>query len=345
MAALTDPAAIAAAILDGDASVRRRALAKAITLIESTRADHRLQADALLERLLPHAGQSLRLGISGVPGVGKSTFIEALGLHLVGQGHRVAVLAVDPSSSVSGGSILGDKTRMEQLSVHPQAFIRPSPSAGTLGGVAEKTREALLVCEAAGHDIVIVETVGVGQSETAVAGMTDMFVLLQLPNAGDDLQAIKKGVMELADLVVINKADIDPDAATRARAQITSAMRLLGHPYGDAAAAVTGPPWRPRVMQLSALKADGLEAFWATVREFRDLQVAQGRLARRRSDQDRAWMWERISAGLQLRFRQHAAVQAALPQASADVSAGRVAPSVAARQLLALLDTPALRDA
>jgi LAO/AO transport system kinase len=339
MTALTDPATIASALLGANAPLRRRALAKAITLIESTREDHRAQADALLDALLPHSGRAFRLGISGVPGVGKSTFIEALGLLLVAQGHRVAVLAVDPSSSVSGGSILGDKTRMEQLSVHERAFIRPSPSAGTLGGVTEKTREALLMCEAAGHDIVIVETVGVGQSETAVAGMTDMFVLLQLPNAGDDLQAIKKGVMELADLVVINKADIDPDAATRARAQISSALRLLGHPYGDANAAVTGPPWRPQVMQLSALKGEGLSAFWATVSGFRDLQTAQGRLARRRSDQDRAWMWERISTGLQQRFRQHAAVQAALPQASADVRAGRIAPSVAARQLLALLDS------
>ncbi|HRY90000.1 MAG TPA: methylmalonyl Co-A mutase-associated GTPase MeaB, partial [Rubrivivax sp.] len=207
---------------------QRRAIAKAITLLESTRTDHRVRADALLDALLPHAGGAYRIGISGVPGAGKSTFIEALGLWLIARGHRVAVLAVDPSSSVSGGSILGDKTRMERLSAQEQAFIRPSPSSGTLGGVAEKTREAMLVAEAAGYDIVIVETVGVGQSETAVAGMTDLFVLLQLPNAGDDLQAIKKGVMELADLVAINKADLDPDAATRARAQITSAMRLIG---------------------------------------------------------------------------------------------------------------------
>jgi LAO/AO transport system kinase len=347
---------LAADLLAQPGPAQRRALAKAITLIESTREDHRVQADALLDTLLPHAGRSFRLGISGVPGVGKSTFIEALGLSLVGQGHRVAVLAVDPSSSVSGGSILGDKTRMEQLSTHPMAFIRPSPSAGTLGGVAEKTREALLVCEAAGHDIVIVETVGVGQSETAVAGMTDMFVLLQLPNAGDDLQAIKKGVMELADLVVINKADIDIHAATRAQAQISGALRLLGqshpheaHPHGahadtsaHSATTVHGAaPWRPRVMQASALKGDGLEAFWKTVSEFKALQVAQGRLALRRSEQDGAWMWERIAAGLQQRFRQHAAVKAALPRAGADVRAGRTAPSVAARHLLALLDTPA----
>jgi len=342
MPAFSDPATLAAAILGADAPARRRALAKAITLVESTRSDHRAQADLLLEALLPHSGGSLRLGISGVPGVGKSTFIEALGLFLVARGHRVAVLAVDPSSSVSGGSILGDKTRMEHLSTSDQAFIRPSPSAGTLGGVTEKTREALLMCEAAGHDVVIVETVGVGQSETAVAGMTDMFVLLQLPNAGDDLQAIKKGVMELADLVVINKADIDPDAATRARAQISSALRLMGHPYADANAAATGPAWRPRVMQLSALKGDGLAAFWATVEEFRAQQAAQGRLVQRRREQDRAWMWERISVGLQQRFRQHAAVQAALPEASEAVRAGRTTPSMAARQLLALLDSPPL---
>ncbi len=208
-------------------TAQRRAIAKAITLLESTRTDHRTQADALLTSLLPYIGKSFRLGISGVPGVGKSTFIETLGLYLIEQGHRVAVLTIDPSSTISGGSILGDKTRMEKLSVHDNAYIRPSPSSGTLGGVAEKTREAMLVCEAAGYDIVIVETVGVGQSETAVAGMTDMFVLMQLPNAGDDLQAIKRGVMELADLVVINKADIDKDAATRAQAQITSAMRIL----------------------------------------------------------------------------------------------------------------------
>ncbi|NDE73961.1 MAG: methylmalonyl Co-A mutase-associated GTPase MeaB, partial [Betaproteobacteria bacterium] len=195
------------ALLHGDAAQQRRSIAKAITLLESTRPDHRAQADELLTALLPHAGHAFRLGVSGVPGVGKSTFIEALGLYLIDQGHRVAVLAVDPSSSVSGGSILGDKTRMEKLSVHEKAFIRPSPSSGTLGGVAEKTRESIAVCEAAGYDVVIVETVGVGQSETAVARMTDMFVLMQLPNAGDDLQAIKKGVMELADLVVINKAD------------------------------------------------------------------------------------------------------------------------------------------
>ncbi len=305
---------------------QRRAIAKAITLLESTRPDHRARADALINALLPHAGRSLRIGLSGVPGVGKSTFIEALGLYLVERGHRVAVLAVDPSSSLSGGSILGDKTRMERLSVHPQAFIRPSPSSGTLGGVAEKTREAILVCEAAGHDLVIVETVGVGQSETAVAGMTDLFVLLQLPNAGDDLQAIKKGVMELADLVVVNKADLDEAAATRARAHITGALRWFGR-HGHTAA---------QVMQLSALQGTGLPEFWAAVQGFADAQKASGAFTARRHEQDIAWLWERIEAGLHSRFRQHPAVREALPRLSEDVKAGRIAASVAARQLLDL---------
>ena len=325
---------LVAGVRQGGASVQRRAMAKAITMLESTRADHRLQADELLTALLPHTGQSFRLGISGVPGVGKSTFIEALGLYLIGQGHRVAVLTIDPSSSVSGGSILGDKTRMELLSVHEKAYIRPSPSSGTLGGVAEKTREAMLVCEAAGYDVVIVETVGVGQSETAVANMTDMFVLLQLPNAGDDLQAIKKGVMELADLVVINKADIDPDAATRARAQINSSLRLLGlhgspeHMHHDQ------KTWHPQVIQLSALHAQGVDAFWDKVLEFKALQTGNGKFAARRQKQSLAWMWERIDAGLKQAFAQHPAVRTLLPQLTQEVLAGRVAASTAARNML-----------
>jgi LAO/AO transport system kinase len=315
------------AVLGPPGPAQRRAIAKAITLLESSRADHRRRADELLNALLPAAGKSLRLGISGVPGVGKSTFIEALGLHLVERGHRVAVLAVDPSSSVSGGSILGDKTRMERLSVHERAYIRPSPASGTLGGVAEKTREAMLVAEAAGHDVVIVETVGVGQSETAVAGMTDMFVLLQLPNAGDDLQAIKKGVMELADLVVINKADLDEAAATRARAQITSALRLVGLAVHHDAVPV---------LQLSALKAQGIAEFWQAVERFRDAQARSGRFDARRRQQNRAWMWERIEAGLKARFRDDPRVRDALAATSADVEAGRIAASVAARRLLDL---------
>jgi LAO/AO transport system kinase len=316
--------ALMAQLLGPAGAVQRRALAKTITLLESTRADHRARADDLLNALLPRSGDAWRIGISGVPGVGKSTFIEALGLFLADRGHRVAVLAVDPSSSVSGGSILGDKTRMEQLSVHPNAFIRPSPAGSTLGGVAEKTRESMLVCEAAGFDVVLVETVGVGQSETAVAGMTDLFVLLQLPNAGDDLQAIKKGVMELADLVVINKADLDEDAATRARAQVTSALRYFG-PHAHAAA---------RVMQLSATRRSGLAEFWQAVTELRNERQASGELAVRRHAQDQAWMWERIEAGLRQRFRNHPSVREALPAISDDVRAGRLAASVAARRLL-----------
>jgi LAO/AO transport system kinase len=321
-------------ILQGTPAQQRRAMAKAITLLESTRADHRTQGDDLLTALLPHTGHAFRLGISGVPGVGKSTFIEALGLYLIEHGHRVAVLAVDPSSSVSGGSILGDKTRMEKLSVHDKAYIRPSPSSGTLGGVAEKTREAMLVCEAAGYDIVIVETVGVGQSETAVASMTDMFVLMQLPNAGDDLQAIKKGVMELADLVVINKADLDAAAATRAQAQITSSLRLLGQHGNPEHAHHDEKIWHPKVVQLSALLGQGVDAFWAAVTQFRSLQTASGKLAARREGQAQAWMWERIESGLKQAFRTHPGVRKLLPALGADVIAGRLAASTAARQLL-----------
>ncbi|MEZ5665507.1 MAG: methylmalonyl Co-A mutase-associated GTPase MeaB [Burkholderiaceae bacterium] len=363
------PEQIQAGIVGGVPPMQRRAMAKAITLLESTRPDHRQQADALLTGLLPHTGGAFRLGISGVPGVGKSTFIEALGLYLISQGHRVAVLAVDPSSSVSGGSILGDKTRMEHLSVHEKAYIRPSPSSGTLGGVAEKTREAMLVCEAAGYDVVIIETVGVGQSETAVHGMTDMFCLLQLPNAGDDLQAIKKGVMELADLVVINKADIDPDAATRARAQITSSLRLLGlhgnpdrmptsrsadaghppgHPMRDPVPSVGsdphevgergGPIWHPQVIQISALHGQGVDTFWSAVSEFRQLQTSNGRLAARRRHQATAWMWERIDAGLKQRFRQHPPVREKLDLFTRQVEGGQMPASTAARQLLDLFD-------
>jgi len=329
------PEAIVQGLLEGQAVAQRRAMAKAITLLESTRADHRLQADELLTAILPHTGKSFRLGISGVPGVGKSTFIEALGLYLIAQGHRVAVLTIDPSSTVSGGSILGDKTRMEHLSVHEKAYIRPSPSSGTLGGVAEKTREAMLVCESAGYDVVIVETVGVGQSETAVAGMTDMFVLMQLPNAGDDLQAIKKGVMELADLVVINKADLDPDAAMRAQAQITSALRLLGLHGNPDHAHHNEALWHPQVIQISALHAQGVDRFWEAVSRFRQLQSANGQLAQRRQQQSLAWMWERVEAGLRLAFRQNPAVGRLLPELTGQVVQGRLPASTAARQLLA----------
>ncbi|MBU3582173.1 methylmalonyl Co-A mutase-associated GTPase MeaB [Polynucleobacter sp. AP-Capit-er-40B-B4] len=313
---------------------QRRALAKIITLLESTRLDHRHRADDVLNSLLPKTGKSFRLGISGVPGVGKSTLIESLGLYLIEKGHRVAVLAIDPSSSISGGSILGDKTRMERLSVLENAFIRPSPSSCTLGGVAEKTREAMLVAEAAGFDVIIVETVGVGQSEIAVAGMTDMFLLLQLPNAGDDLQAIKKGVMEIADLIVINKVDIDPDAAMRAQLFITSSLRLLGFQGNPDHASHDKEFWHPQVMTLSALEGKGVPELWDKVSHFEKLQKANGKFESRRKQQAGAWMWDRIDAGLKNAFRSNEAVQKLLPSLVAQVNQGTMAASVAARRLL-----------
>ncbi|ABP34127.1 methylmalonyl Co-A mutase-associated GTPase MeaB [Polynucleobacter asymbioticus] len=313
---------------------QRRALAKVITLLESTRLDHRKRADDVLNTLLPKTGKSFRLGISGVPGVGKSTLIESLGLYLIEKGHRVAVLAIDPTSSLSGGSILGDKTRMERLSVLDNAFIRPSPSSLTLGGVAEKTREAMLVAEAAGFDIIIVETVGVGQSEIAVSGMTDMFLLLQLPNAGDDLQAIKKGVMEIADLIVINKVDIDPDAAMRAQLFITSSLRLLGFQGNPDHASHNQDFWHPTVMTLSALEGKGVPELWEKIMHFEKLQRANGKFESRRKQQSGAWMWDRIDAGLKNAFRSNTAVQGLLPSLTAQVNQGTLAPSVAARRLL-----------
>jgi LAO/AO transport system kinase len=301
-------------------SAQRRALAKIITLLESTRMDHRKRADEVLNTLLPKTGKSFRLGISGVPGVGKSTLIETLGLYLIDKGHRVAVLAIDPSSSISGGSILGDKTRMERLSVLDSAFIRPSPSSCNLGGVAEKTREAMLVAEAAGFDIVIVETVGVGQSEIAVAG--------------DDLQAIKKGVMEIADLIVINKVDIDPDAAMRAQLFITSSLRLLGFQGNPDHSLHDQAYWYPTVMTLSALEGNGVPELWEKILHFQKLQNANGQLQARRKNQSGAWMWDRIDAGLKNAFQNHPAVQALLPNLSTQVNQGTMDASVAARRLL-----------
>jgi len=316
-----------AELIEGVLSGQRRALAKAITLIESTRPDHQARAQALLRELLPQTGGAIRVGISGVPGVGKSTFIEALGLFLIEQGRRVAVLAVDPSSTISGGSILGDKTRMERLSQLDAAFIRPSPASGSLGGVAEKTREALLLCEAAGFDVVIVETVGVGQSETAVAGMTDVFVLLQLPNAGDDLQAIKKGIVELADIVVYNKADIDPQAAELAAAQMRTALTLL-RPASQ--------HWQPPVLKASAAKNEGIAEFWQAIEAHRAALEAAGELATKRRHQTLAWTWQLIDSGLRARFRDHPGVRGALPQLMDAVEAGTLTPAAAAQRLLDL---------
>ncbi|MFN3883969.1 MAG: methylmalonyl Co-A mutase-associated GTPase MeaB [Rhodocyclaceae bacterium] len=328
---MSDPSVPDAAdrdLITGVLAGNRRALAKAITLIESKRPDHRQRALTVLDALLPHAGRSLRIGITGVPGAGKSTFIEAFGLHLIDRGLKVAVLAIDPSSSVSGGSILGDKTRMERLSQSESAFIRPSPASGELGGVAEKTREAMLLCEAAGFDVVIVETVGVGQSETVVAGMTDVFVLLQLPNAGDELQAIKKGIVELADLIIYNKADLDAAAAERATMQMRSALALL-HPLSR--------HWRARVLQISALQGTGIEAVWEVLQEYRQIMTASGELAEKRRHQAREWMWQLIDAGLRQRFREHPAVRSSLPELTRAVETGETTPTVAAQRLLSLL--------
>ena len=316
-----------AALADGVLARDRRALAKAITLVESTRPEHRREAEALLEALLPRAGESLRVGVSGAPGVGKSTFIEALGLYLLEQGRRVAVLAVDPSSSLSGGSILGDKTRMERLSTAPNAFIRPSPTGGSLGGVAARTREAISVCEAAGHDVILVETVGVGQSETAVAEMVDVFALLQLPHAGDDLQAIKKGIVELADIVVINKADLDSAAAASARRQWENALGMLHS---------ASPGWRAPVLEASATQSSGIDAFWRKVESYRHAMTQSGAWADKRRRQAVDWMWSLIESGLHEQFRAHPAVRAQLARLTEEVAHGRATPSAAASSLLAL---------
>lgn len=313
---------LARAVLDGD----RRALARAITLIESTRRDHRDQAEALMEELMPHVGGAIRIGISGAPGVGKSTFIEALGLHAIEQGRKVAVLAVDPSSKRGGGSILGDKTRMPELSQSERSFIRPSPSGGTLGGVARRTREALLACEAAGFDMAIVETVGVGQSETAVADMVDMFLLLLLPAGGDDLQGIKKGIMEMADLVVVNKADGELEkAARRTAGDYGNALRLIRP---------TCPEWTPRVLTCSALQGEGITDIWQAIGEFNNLRAESGGIEKRRADQARAWMWSEIDEGLRTRLHGHKDVGAMIDGLEADVAAGKMTPTAAAQKIL-----------
>jgi LAO/AO transport system kinase len=315
-----------AALADGVTAGNRRVLAQAITLIESTRSDHRAAASALLERLMPSAGNSIRLGISGIPGVGKSTFIEALGNHVIDAGHRVAVLTVDPSSAISGGSILGDKTRMEELSRRDEAYIRPSPAGKTLGGVTRRSREAMILCEAAGFDVIIVETVGVGQSETKVADMTDMFLLLLLPGAGDELQGIKRGIVELADLILINKADDGlADLARRAAAEYRGALQLL-HPRS--------PNWKVEVKCCSARDAIGIDDAWETVLRHHDMLKSTGELEARRAAQARDWLWSDVSDNLVDAFRSDPQVREQLSSLEAATSAGQMPPTVAARKLL-----------
>ena len=313
-------------LVEGVTSGDRRSLARAITIAESTRPDHRALAEEVLEALLPRTGAATRIGISGPPGVGKSTFIEAFGTHVIDEGHRLAVLAVDPSSRRTGGSILGDKTRMPDLSNRPEAYIRPSPGGGQLGGVARRTREAMLLCEAAGFDVVLVETIGVGQSEVAVADMVDLFALLVAPAGGDELQGIKRGIMELADLVIVNKADGDlAPAAGRTRADYANAVHLL-RPKWRA--------WATEVHAVSALTGAGIDGVWEAIGRFCASVGADGELTAARAEQARAWMWSEIGDALLDRFRADPAVAALIGELEGEVAAARLAPPRAARRLL-----------
>ena len=323
MARPRTPDAHVAGVLSGDRSV----LAQTITLIESRNPRHRLDADIVLARLLPHSGQAMRIGITGVPGVGKSTFIETFGRRLTALGRRVAVLAVDPTSSRTGGSILGDKTRMQELGRDPAAFIRPSPTSGTLGGVARATRESMIVCEAAGFDVVLVETVGVGQSEVAVADMVDFFLVLMLPGAGDELQGIKKGLLEIADMIVVNKADgAMTGPAGQAAAQYRRALEIM---------VPADPAWRSPVATCSALSGDGLDNVWETVREHRVAMTGSGSFEARRRDQRVRWMWSSLRERLMLALERHEAVQAVLPGLEQAVRTDRMTAAAAADRLLA----------
>ncbi|MFG3295351.1 methylmalonyl Co-A mutase-associated GTPase MeaB [Streptomyces sp. NPDC048179] len=315
-------------VLDG----KRAVIARAITLVESTRPQHRALAQELLTELLPHSGRARRIGVSGVPGVGKSTFIDAFGTLLTGLGHRVAVLAVDPSSTRTGGSILGDKTRMERLAVDPNAFVRPSPSAGTLGGVAKATRESMVVMEAAGYDVILVETVGVGQSETAVADMVDSFLLLSLARTGDQLQGIKKGVLELADVIAVNKADgpHERDARSAAR-ELASALRLM---HGKDAF------WTPPVLSCSARESTGLELVWERLEQHRALLDSTGRLTDKRREQQVGWTWSMVRDELLGRLSAHPAVRAAAPDLEQQVRDGSLTATLAAERILRAFEGP-----
>jgi len=313
-----------AALLAGD----RRALARAITLVESTRPDHRDEAEVLIERVLPSAGKSIRVGLSGVPGVGKSTFIEAFGLKLTQRGHRVAVLAVDPSSRRTGGSILGDKTRMTELARAEAAFIRPSPTGGTLGGVARRTRESIILCEAAGFDVVLVETVGVGQSETAVADMVDLFCLLLLPAAGDDLQGIKKGIVELAELLLVNKADGElKNKANTAVGDYRAALRLLRPISAE---------WQPEVLAVSAVTGDGLDQAWSAIERHQAAMKASGEKTRRRAAQAQAALWHDLGDGMIAALKRKPAIAERIPEIEAAVASGTMTSMAGARRLLGL---------
>lgn len=310
----------------------RGVLSRAITLVESARPEHRAQAQAVLQALLPATGGAERVGVTGVPGVGKSTFIDAFGTLLTSQGHRVAVLAVDPSSTRTGGSILGDKTRMARLAVDQRAYIRPSPSGGTLGGVARMTRETMLLCEAAGFDVVLVETVGVGQSETVVAGMVDFFLALMLPGAGDELQGIKKGLLELADLIAVNKADGDNRLrAEQAVRHYRNALRILEP---------ESPSWRPPVLRISALTGEGLEQLRREIARHRERLTATGELAAKRRRQQVQWLWSMLDDRLLQAFRSHPGVKELLPELERAVAEGRLTPTLAAERALAAFGVP-----